>query len=885
MKSLMRLRSFFRNLLRRGSADGDLEAELHAHLELLSEEKLREGLPPDEARRAARIELGGVEQVEEEVRDARAGAWLEAFVQDLRFGARQLRRNRGFTAVAVVTLALGIGANTAIFSVVNAVLLHKLPFPQPERLVTIAEIDPDSINNVTVDFTTTHDLRERSRSFQSLSLLRNGGGAMIESGEPERVSGLRVNFDFFDTLGVKMALGRTFLPDEDRPDNRHFAILSHELWVSRFGADPRVVGRVIHLTDSPFTVVGVLPPAFPAQLIPGVEGRPEIYTPLGYALGERDSCRGCQHLHLIGRLKPGVSVAGASAELNTILRGIISEHPTSYARGSAVQVTSLRDRVLGRVDAALWVLLGAAAFVLLIACSNVANLMLARATGRNRELALRAALGAGRRRLSSQLLTESLLLAIAGGAAGVALAWWGTRLLVSLAPAQIPRLDEIRLDPAVLLFALGASTLTGVLSGLAPALRASRVNLNDALKDAAKSKEGISQHGVRNALVTAQISLAFVLAVGAGLMGKTLLRLLSVDPGYDPHNVLTLMTYVYGARYQKPEVELGYYQQAFHLLRATPGIESVAMVSTLPLGSFDRRGFHIEDRRLANESDAPDADTYSVSPDYFRVMKIPLKRGRLFTDRDVSTTEPVAIISESCAKSQFPGEDPIGKHIQLGGRDDKKPWLTIVGVVGDVRQYALDRPSLMEAYVAQAQDLNFSYALVARTTTDPRQLERSVRAAFYDVDKTLPVFQVKPLEDYVSSTLAERTFTLALLVLFGLLALSLAAVGIYGVVSYLVNQRTREVGIRMALGAAGRDVLAMMLRQGLALVGLGLAAGFAASLLLTRLLTSLLFEVRPTDLATFAAVALLLAGVALLACYVPARRACRVDPLVALRYE
>jgi len=885
VKLLHRIASFFRNVRRRAHEEQELDAEVRAHLGLLTDEKVREGLSASDARRAARIELGGVEQVKEEVRSARAGAWLENFLQDVRYGARQLRRNPGFTFVAVLTLALGIGANTAIFSVVNAVVLHQLPFAQPDRLVTIAEGDPDTPNPITVDFTTTYDLRARSGLFDRMSLLRSGGGALAEGGEPERLSGLRVSYDFFDTLGVRMAFGRAFLPEEDRPDNRHFVILSHELWARRFGSDPSVVGRVIHLTDSAFTVVGVLPAGFRAQLIPGAEEFPEIYAPLGYDLKDPSACRGCQHLRLIGRLKPGVSVATASAELNTILQGIVREHPTRYARDTSIRVESLRDRVLGRVTGTLWVLLGAAGFVLLIACSNVANLMIARATGRNREMALRAALGAGRRRLICQLLTESLLPALGGGAAGVALAWWGTRLLALFAPAEIPRLNELEVNSTVLLFALGVSVLTGILSGLAPALRAARVNLNDALKDAGKSTGGCSRHGVRNVLVTAQIALAFVLATGAGLMAKTLVRLLNVNPGYDTHNLLTLMTYVYGARFQKPEVELGYYEQAFARLRATPGIESVAMVSTLPLGNFDRRGFHVQDRRLANESDAPSVDAYSITPDYFRVMKIPLLRGRAFTSDDVAGSEHVAIVSESCAKSLFPGEDPIGKHIQLGGRQEDRPWLAIVGIVGDVRQYALDRPSLMEAYVAQAQDVNFTYSLVVRTTTDPRKLERSVRAAFYEVDKTLPVFLVKPMEDYVSATLAERTFTLALLALFGVLALALAAVGIYGVISYLVTQRTREVGIRIALGAERRDVLVMVLRQGLGLVGLGLGAGIAASLLLTRLLISLLFEVRPTDVATSAAVALLLAVVALLACYLPARRASRVDPLIALRYE
>ncbi|HUK53871.1 MAG TPA: ABC transporter permease [Candidatus Binatia bacterium] len=881
----MSLFTFIRNLLRRQRAARDLDDEVRAHLELLTEEKRHQGMGLELARRAARIELGGIEQVKEEVREARSGILLEQLGQDIRYGVRQLRRNPGFTAVAVLTLAIGIGANTALFSVVNTVLLHRLPFPWPEQLVTIAETDPDSTTNVTVDFTTTYDLRARSRLFQSMSLTRSGGGALFENGEPERLTGRRVSYDFFETLGVRMALGRSFLPEEDRPDNRHFAILSHELWVRRFGSDPGVIGRVIHLTDSAFTVVGVLPAGFHGQLIPGAEELPEIYTPLGYDLADPSACRGCQHLRLIGRLKPGATVPAANTELNAIMNRIVSEHPASYARDSAVRVESLRNRVLGRVGPALWVLLGAASFVLLIACSNVANLILARATGRTREMAVRAALGAGRRRLACQLLTESLLLAFSGGAAGFALAWWGTRLLASLAPAEIPRLDEMRVDTAVLLFALGISLLTGILAGLAPAVRAARVELNETLKDASKSTEGRSRRGMRRALVTAEVALAFLLAVGAGLMAKTLFRLLNVHPGYDPHNVLTLSTFVYGTRYQQPEVELNYYQQAFERLRATPGVESVAMTSVLPMGDFDRRGFHIQDRPLANESDAPAADTYSVTPDYFRVMRIPILRGRAFTRNDVATSERVALISESCAKSQFPGEDPIGKHIQLGGRNDKKPWLTIVGVVGDVRQYGLDRPSLMEAYIAQAQDVNFTYSLVARTTADPRQLERSVRAAFYEADKTLPVYMVKPLEDYVAATLAERTFTLALLALFGVLALVLAAVGIYGVISYLVNQRTREVGIRVALGASRSEVLAMVLRQGMGLAGLGLGLGFCASLLLTRLLASLLFEVRATDLATSFAAALLLAGVALLACYLPARRAARVDPIVALRYE
>ncbi len=804
---------------------------------------------------------------------------------DLSFSARTLRKNLGFSAVAVVTLALGIGANTAIFSVVKAVLLNQLPYRQPDRLVTVAEGDPGDVKPVTVDFTTTWDWRARSHSFDSLSLFRDASAAIAEGSEPELLRGLRVNYDYFDTLGVRMYLGRTFLPEEDRPDRRREIILSHGLWTRRFGADRHIVGRALRLSESSFTVVGVLPADFRPVVPPGTSEPPEMFMPLGYALSEPSACRGCQHLHLVARLKPGVAVATARAELNTIMRDIVREHPAEYKHDSSVVVAPLRDQLVGRVETALWVLLGAVGFVLLIACANVANLLLARATGRSREMAVRAALGAGGWRLARQLLTESLMLSLSGGTAGVLLAVWGTAALASLGPRQIPRVNEIRLDAAVLAFAFAVSLATGLLFGLAPAWRASRIDLNEALKGLGKSTEGRARHGLRNVLVTAELALAFVLVVGAGLLGKSFLRLMQVDPGYDAHHVLTLTTYVYGARYQKPEVELGYYNQVMERLRATSGIEGAAMVSTLPLADFDRRGFHIEDRRLANESEAPFADAYSVSPDYFRVMKIPLRRGRMFTDRDGPGTPHVAVISESCARSQFPRQDPIGKHIQLGGRDEKKPWLTIVGVVGDVRQYGLDRASDMEAYIAQAQDLSFGYSLVARTTLDPRRLERTVRAAFLAVDKTQPVFRVQPMETYVAATLAERTFTFALLGLFGTLALALAAVGIYGVISYTVSLRTREVGIRMALGAGKRDVLGMVLRQGLALVGMGLAAGFSASLALTRLLSSLLFEVRPTDVTTSAVVAVVLAAVALLASYLPAHRAAKVDPMVALRWE
>jgi putative ABC transport system permease protein len=805
---------------------------------------------------------------------------------DLRYGLRQLRKSPTYTAMVVLTLALGIGANTAIFSVVKAVLLNQLPFRDPERLVKIAESDPDTPLPETIDFTTTHDLRTRSKSFESIALFRDGDVAIVEQGQPELLEGLRVGYDYFDTLGVKAQLGRSFLADEDHPETRYEAILTHGLWLRRFGGDPSIIGRTVRLNDKPYRVVGVLPESFRAFARLDRVAMPEIYTPLGYDLQQPSACRGCQHLQAVGRMKPGVSPEQARAELNTIMRDIVRENPNDYNDHTVVALMPLRDYMVGKVRTALWVLLGAVGMVLLIACTNVAHLALARASSRAKEMAVRSALGAGRARLVRQMLSESVLLAIIGGLAGIVLAWWGTAALSALGPKELPRAHEIRMDIPVLLFALGVSIFAGLLFGLVPALRASRVDPNESLKDIGRSTEGRSRFAYRNVLITVELALAFVLAMGAGLLGKSLIRLLNVDAGYDPHNVLTAGVYVYGDRYRdKPDVELNYYEQAMQRLRATPGVESVAMASNLPMVSFDRRGFHIQDRPRANNAEDPAVDAYSVSPDYLAVMRIPLKRGRLFADTDRKGSPLVALISESCARTMFPNEDPIGRHIQLGGRHDDKEWATIVGIVGDIRQYSLDQPSNMEVYIPQAQNMDFGFDLVIRTRGDPHRMENTVRQAFLSADNTQPVYHVRPLEDYIAESLATRRFTLALLGLFGGLALLLAAVGIYGVISYAVSLRTRELGIRMALGAARKDVLQMVLWQGLKLAATGLVVGFAASIVLTRSLTSLLFQVKPADAVTILAVALTLGAVALFANYLPARRASRVDPNEALRCE
>jgi putative ABC transport system permease protein len=876
-QTLKRLRLLWRALSGRPALERDMDEELRFHLESRAADLARAGVSAADAARRARIEFGGVTRYKEDCREARDLRPFDELRGDLRYAFRVFRKNPSFTVTAVATLALGIGANTAIFSAVKAVLLNQLPYRDPDRLVKLGEADSGEKRAETIGYATVYDWRRLSHSFESMSLYRTAAGAIVGRGEPELVSGLRVNYDFFDTLGIRMQIGRSFLPEEDRPDRRHEVILSHGIWMRRFGGDPGIVGRVLRLSDSSFTVVGVAPANFRPLEIEGF-GKPEIFEPLGYALTDPIACRECQHLQLIARLKPGVPASQAHAELNTIMADLVRRYPESYPPGAAVAFEPLQDHIVGRAGTAIWVLLGAVAFVLLIACVNVANLMLARATGRAKEMALRAALGAARWRLIRQLLAESLLLAAAGGVAGVLLGWWCTSRLASLAPKEVPRLNEIHMDAMVLWCGLAASLFTGILFGLMPALHISRTEFG-------KTTGSRSRSRVRDTLVMGELALAFVLAVGAGLLAKSLLRLTEVDPGFDPHHVLTLKTYVYSARYQKPEAELNYYEQAFARLRATPGIESVAMTSMIPLTDFDRAGFHVRDHRPAHDADDPSADRYSVTPDYFRVMRIPLTHGRLFTDRDIAAAPKVALISETCAREQFPSQDPIGKQIQLGGRDDTKPWMTIVGIVGDVRQYGLDMASTIAVYIPQAQDLSFSYSLVARTATDPRGLERAARAAFLSVDPTQPVFQAQPMESYLASSLAQRRFTLALLALFGGLALALAAVGIYGVVSYAATSRTREMGIRMALGADRRDVLAMVLRQAAVLASGGLAAGLAVSLTLSRFLSSLLFEVRATDLATLATIAALLAAVALAASYLPARRAAGVDPTVALRYE
>jgi putative ABC transport system permease protein len=811
---------------------------------------------------------------------------VELVYMSLLLSFRALCKTPAVTGIIVVTLALGIGVTTAIFSLVKAVLLNPLAYGQPDHLVILAERSSNRPENPYVDAVTVEDWKERSHSFENIALYTDMSLVLLENGRAEIIRGLQVNYNFFDTLGVKMQLGRNFLPEEDSPDrNAGVVILSYGAWARRFGKDPAILGRVLHLSGGQSTVIGVLPADFPELIHGTVELPPEMYRPVGYDFSP--GCRRCQDFRAVARLRPGVGVDQAQVELNMIMRTIAHEYPGEYESTIGVSVRSVSEYLLGRVRAPLLAVSAAGGFVMLIACVNVASLLLTRGTARAREIAMRAVLGAGRRRLISQLLNEALVLSLPGAIGGLLLALGGTRSIGLLLPTQIPRFDKIHIDGMTLLFTLGAGLFTTIATGLVPAWFATGIDLNDVLKASSKSAIGGRWHRLHAFLVITELALAFVLVLGAGLMARSFMLLMSVNPGFDSHNVLTLTAHVWGSRYwHHPGKEQDYYQQALERVREVPGVEGAAWTSVLPLDYSFRQRLQIEDRPTDTKAEPPVVDSYSVSKDYFRVLRIPLKRGRIFESHDNPGSQRVALISESCARRVFSGEDPIGKHIQLGELNTTQPWATIVGIVGDIRQNGLDQPSNMEAYVAQEQDLVIEYyRLVARTNLDPHGLESAIRAAFMVVDSTLPVDHIKSLEEYLAGTLSVRRLALVLVGSFGMIALGLGALGIYGVISYTVTLRRQEMGIRLALGAQRTTILLAVLGNGLTLTAIGLATGFVLSLMLNRFLSSLLFEIRPLDFPTLSAMTIVLLVVALLASWVPARRAASVDPALAPRDE
>ena len=807
--------------------------------------------------------------------------------QDLRYGARMLWKKPGFTAIAVLALALGIGANSAIFSVVNTVLLKPLPFENADRLVMVWERRPQQNRNAgpvaPADFL---DWQSQNQVFERMAASSGQAFNLTGAGEPAQVLAQVVSPGYFQVLGAQAAVGRTLLEEVDQPGGERVAVLSHRLWQRRFSGDPAVVGRAITLDTESYMVVGVMPASFSypdtdTEMWVAPQGRvPGIWLP-----GSPDpaTLRGLHYLLVTARLKPGVTIEQAQTEMETIAARLEQQYP-DVNTGHTARVVSLHEQLIGDVRPALWVLLAAVGFVLLIACANVANLMLARATARHREMAVRAAMGAGRGRLIRQLLTESALLSLLGGAIGLFLAMWGVDLLVALSPENLPRLNEISVDWRVILFTLGVALLTGFAFGLAPAWQASHLDLNSALKEGGRSAtEGFGRRRLRSILVVAEVALCIVLLIGAGLLIRSFWRLTEVRPGFDPENLLTMQLSLPRAKYPAEAQMAAFYDQVLRRLETLPGVESVAATWLLPMSGQDAgRGIEVEGYEPA-PNERTNAAFGNVSPGYFRTMRIPLMRGREFAETDRAGAPGVVVVNESFARRFFRDQDPVGKRMRMRGNDE--PWLTVVGVVGDIRHTGLAAEPRAEMYLSYLQSPVPFMNVVMRTSIDPVSLAPALRREVWAVDADQPVADISTMGQFVSNSIAGRRFNMMLLAVFAGVALLLAAVGLYGVMAYSVIQRTHEIGIRLALGAQARDVLKMIVGQGMLLTLIGTVLGLTAAFALTRLMASLLYGVTATDPLTFAGIPLLLAAVALLATYIPARRAMKVDPMVALRYE
>jgi putative ABC transport system permease protein len=810
---------------------------------------------------------------------------METVLQDLRYAVRVLFKQPGFTALAVIALALGIGANSAIFSVVNAVLLRSLPYDEPERLVMIWGTRPQSDRTSTsaADFI---DYREQNQVFEQVAAFNAAGFTLTGTEEPEQIRGARVSADFFSVLRAQPIMGRAFQAEDDKPGAARVVVLGQKLWQRRFNSDQNIVGNVVTLNGQSFTVIGIMPAEFQFT-VPGFFRTPaELWAPI--ALIKDNTTRGNQYLRVIARLKSGVGLERAQAEMTTIAGQLQQEYPNTNT-GLGVRLISLHEQVVGNIRPALLILLGTVGFVLLIACANVANLLLARAAARQKEIAIKMALGATRRRLARQLLTESMLLALIGGAFGILLALWSTDVLVSLSPANLPRVKEVGVDRYVLGFTLLISILTGALFGLVPALQSSKPDLNETLKEGSRgSSENLGRGSLRRLLVVFEIAAALVLLIGAGLMVKSFLRLSEVNAGFNPRNVLTMMLSLPRAKYKEPRSQAAFFQEALERIKSLPGVESVGAINDLPLGGDrDSNTFVIEGRAALPPGQQPLTEWRLVNPDYFKALSVPLVRGRAFSESDNRDAPPVVVINESFARRFFPDEDPIGKRVVLNLTISNPAPIPreVVGVVGDVRDLGLDAEAKPEIYAPYLQETVSYMALMIKANTDPAGLAAGVRGQVLAIDKDQPISATQGMEQIIKESVAGRQFNMMLFAIFAAVALLLAAVGIYGVMAYSVTQRTHEIGIRMALGANHKDVLRLIVGQGMTMAFVGVGLGLGVALALTRVMSSLLYEVSATDPATFAAISSLLAAVALLACYIPARRAMSVDPMVALRYE
>jgi putative ABC transport system permease protein len=879
-----------------GRRNEELLEEMRAHLTLAEREAMEAGQSQKEAQHAARREFGNVGVAEEVTRDAWGWRWIAEAFEDVRYGVRNMLRTPGFTAVTILTLALGIGANTAIFSVVNAVLFRGLPYRDAGRLAWATNFVPGQAQNLVfadeyAGYKTQNHMFENIAAYSAAAEYTLTG-----AGTPERLQGAQVTESFLNVLGVTPQLGRNFLPEEDRPVGSKAVLLSNAVWRANFGADPNVVGRVIALDDAPYTVVGVLRPDF--EFLDNSSA--DVLVPFQLADSSIQASNGqvrvaIQPLSVVARLRPGATMAGAVSELDAINKRVLEKLPGNLKRllGEAhAQVFLLHDHEIGNVRPALLVLLGAVGFVLLIGCANVANLQLARAAAREKEVAIRGALGAGRWRMARLLLAESSAMALAGGVAGLLLAGWAIRLIHRFAPADIPHLQGARLDLRVLVFTLGVSLLTGILFGLAPVLAAFRVSLNNTLKES--GPQSGSNAGTRRAqrvLVVAEIALSFVLFIGAGLLMKSFHELTAIQPGFDPHGVLTARVALPLDQYQSIDQQRSFFQQLVARLQVLPGVASAAATASIPLrgNMMMISTIQIEGQPPGDFGTAkvPRASINAVTPGYFAALRVPLVEGRFLDDRDGADAPNSVVVNQAFVRRFFEKEDPIGKKFNAGmGPVTRGPqsW-TIVGVIGDTKQQGLASEVLPEVTASALQWPRFMMTLALRTLVEPVSLVSAVRKQVSDLDKNLPVYGVQTMDDVLSAEVASQRFNAGALAGFAGLAVLLAGVGIYGVMAYAVSQRTREMGVRIALGAETGNVLRMILGQGLRLAVMGVGLGLAASFGLTQLMSGLLFGVKPSDPGTFVLVTAALLAVVLAACWIPAWRATRVDPVIALRYE
>ena len=808
---------------------------------------------------------------------------MDTLLQDIRYALRMLAKKPGFTLAAVLAIAIGIGANTAIFSVVNAVLLRSLPYKEPDRLTVVLSHKRDTLRGSgSAAFLDVVDWQKQSQSFEGMAVFRSMGYTLTGAGEPDRITGARVSADFFSLLGVGAVEGRTFRPEEDQRGAERVVVLGHGLWQRRFGGDSSVIGKSLTLNAEPHTVIGVLPADFRFSID---IADAEMWTPIAHD-GEVLDERGAHYLKVIGRLKPGVSLNEAQLEMNEIAGRLEQQYPAENT-GRVVNLAPMYEHLVGSIRRWLVILLGAVGLVLLIACSNVANLMLARSAARAKEIAIRTALGASRRRVVLQLLTESLILALLGGGAGLLLALWGIELLIKLGPRDIPRLNDISVDGTVLWFTAVASILTGLIFGLMPALKASKPDLNGSLKEGSRgTSESFSRYSMRNMLVVVQMALTLIPLAGAGLLVKSFMRLQQVKPGFAAENVLTMRVSL-PALFDEGDKAAVFFKQLTERVENIPGVESAGAITILPLGgSNNRTSFNIKSRPYP-ENQEPLAEFRAITPNYFSAMGIPIKRGRTFTEHDVKGKPGAVIINETMARRYWPDEDPLGKIISIGvsvSENEPTEW-EIVAIVGDTKHFSLDSEAVPEMYIPHTQQPWTSMALAVRSPIDPAQLSSLVRAQVLSIDRNQPISDVRPMGEIVARSISQQRFYMLLLSLFAAMALVLSAVGVYGVMSYSVTERTREIGIRMALGAQTRDVLKYVVGQGMALTLAGVVIGLVGAFLLTRLMANMLYQVETFDPQTFAAISLLLSLVAFVACYIPARRATKVDPMVALHYE